>query len=380
MHLPFTFATGEALLYQTGFPLHGFPDTAQTNGSRGGGKAKKGRADDETVPPPKSLLGALMSQDTSVYVCQPDPEPRDPPTYDPLLATLDSLTLDGEEPCSNSELFSALENLGLNAEDLELLLLDERMIQVELDDNRVPSLGDLLTNNEILSYLHGALEHEHGPDGEGGAHPPAAPFMQLSQQLQQHAGAGREPPKAQPGVPNELWAETENLPSRHQHHAVLKASPLNGELLQPGPQWQLQLQQHQPLGDHSLHGHLNGTTNRLYVPSRHSTFPLDADVEFSSAHQGYQQQQQQQVQSSAIELEQLLGLSHHHQEQQQHGLLPLEAYSVFHVDSGHSKVREPKVNRWGQTIILISNFICLFISVIKVYTPGRMKVILFSYQ
>lgn len=363
MHLPFTFATGEALLYQTGFPLHGFPDAPQANGGRGGSKAKKGKADDGTAPPPKSLLEALMSQDTSVYVCQPDPEPRAPPTYDPLLATLDSLALDGEEPCSNSELFSALENLGLNAEDLELLLLDERMIQVELDDNRVPSLGDLLTNNEILSYLHGALEHERGPDGGGGAHPQAPPIVQLSQQMQQHAGAGGEPPRAQPGVPNGLWAATasQRLLGCHQHHTVLKASPLNDELPQPGPQWQLQLQQqHQPLGGHGFHGHLNGAANGSYVPNGHSAFPLNAEADFSGAHQGYQQQQLQQVQGS--ELEQLLGLSHHHhQQQQQHGLLPLEAYSVFHVDSAHSKVRESWVNRWGQTIMLICNlFVYLY--------------------
>lgn len=89
--------------------------------------------------------------------------------YDPLLSTLDSLSLDGDEPCSNSELFSALENLGLNAEDLELLLLDERMIQVELDQNHVPSLSDLLTNNEILSYIHDSLETDADAQQRGSA-------------------------------------------------------------------------------------------------------------------------------------------------------------------------------------------------------------------
>ncbi|KAI3365850.1 hypothetical protein L3Q82_000834 [Scortum barcoo] len=167
MHLPFTFATGEAMLYQTGYPLHGFPDSFQ--GKAKGNKSKKGKLDKKSSDEldPKSLLGAMMSQDESVYVCQPDTEPRMPyhsglfseqqgggfggllsgdswhvasngemgrctnktSGYDPLLATLDSLSLDVEETCSNSELFNALENLGLNAEDLEFLLLDERMIQ-----------------------------------------------------------------------------------------------------------------------------------------------------------------------------------------------------------------------------------------------------------
>lgn len=337
MHLPFTFATGEALLYQTGFPLHGFPEGPHAHGGRGGSKAKKVRADDVEAPPPKSLLGALMSQDTSVYVCQPNLEPREQPTFDPLLATLDSLTLDSEEPCSNSELFSALENMGLNAEDLELLLLDERMIQVALDDNCMPSLGDLLTNNEILSYLHGVLEHEHASNGGGGAHLQPLPIVQLSQQMQQHAGGGGEPLMIQPGIANGHWVEVENQP---QLHAAPRASQLNGELLQPDPHWQLQLQQHLPHAGHGVHDQLNGNANGSYVPNEHSNF-LPAGVEYGSAHQSSQQQQQQQkVKSSAMDLEQLLSLSH----QPQHDLLPLEAYSVFHVDSAHSKVREAQLN------------------------------------
>lgn len=199
MHLPFTFATGEALLYQTSFPIPGFSDNMVAKGKLG--KAKKTKVDkgskDELDP--SSLLGAMMRQDESVYVCQPASDPKVPycssflskqdetstfstsvdsenwnsapnsvsevpksevPTsFDPLLATLDSLSLENDENCSNSELFNALENLGLDAEDLELLLLDKRMIQVEMEPEYVPSLNDLLTNNEILSYIHDSLEN-----------------------------------------------------------------------------------------------------------------------------------------------------------------------------------------------------------------------------
>ncbi|KAG7315377.1 hypothetical protein KOW79_021465 [Hemibagrus wyckioides] len=196
MHLPFTFATGEALLYQTSFPIPGFSDSMTAKGKSG--KAKKTKVDkgSKDEPDPSSLLGAMMRQDKSVYVCQPASEPKVPyhsslltkqeetstfsssveseswisapngvpksevPTsFDPLLATLDSLSLENEENCSNTELFNALENLGLNAEDLELLLLDERMIQVEMEPEYIPSLNDLLTNNEILSYVHDSLEN-----------------------------------------------------------------------------------------------------------------------------------------------------------------------------------------------------------------------------
>ncbi|XP_007543229.2 aryl hydrocarbon receptor-like [Poecilia formosa] len=204
MHLPFTFATGEALLYQSNHPIAGFIDGSQEKNSSRSRKSRAERLARDGLDP-GSLLGALMSQDQSVYVCQPALEPKtafqssffgeqtdfsvselprqsqswDVPhngilepgisepsaSFDPLLATLDSLTLEGQGvvdaedgSCSNSELFGALEGLGLSAEDLELLLLDERMIRVEMDSDRVPTLDDLLTNDEILSYIYNCIE------------------------------------------------------------------------------------------------------------------------------------------------------------------------------------------------------------------------------
>ncbi|KAA8593048.1 hypothetical protein FQN60_018503 [Etheostoma spectabile] len=262
MHLPFTYATGEALLYQSNHPIAAFRDEGQ---EKNGSKSKKSRAERLAREglDPGSLLGALMSQDESVYVCQPALEPKmsfhsffgdqmdfsdsEPPSFhrgwdepsngvlgpgipesgtsfDPLLATLDSLSLDGhgvadsdEGGCSNSELFGALEGLGLSAEDLELLLLDERMIRIEMDPERVPSLDDLLTNDEILSYIYDSIEGRVDSTEHGGPVPPStasataatvslpesdatsdtnvqmhfppvgqAPIVKLSQQMQQH--------------------------------------------------------------------------------------------------------------------------------------------------------------------------------------------------
>ncbi|NXL52976.1 AHR protein, partial [Podilymbus podiceps] len=70
MHLPFTFATGEALLYQSAYPLPGFPDPFQskektskskkTSHSCGGWSWRDGID-------PSSLLGAMMQQDKVVY-------------------------------------------------------------------------------------------------------------------------------------------------------------------------------------------------------------------------------------------------------------------------------------------------------------------------
>uniref|UniRef100_A0A673A9I9 Aryl hydrocarbon receptor 1b n=1 Tax=Sphaeramia orbicularis TaxID=375764 RepID=A0A673A9I9_9TELE len=407
MHLPFTFATGEALLYQTSYPLHGFPDTFQ--GKAKGSRAKTGKLDKSSSDDldPKSLLGALMSQDESVYVCQPDTEPKmpyhndlfsehqvvsngfgddswhivhnseKPPSYDPLLATLDSLSLDGDDTCSNSELFNALENLGLNAEDLELLLLDERMIQVELDPNHVPSLSDLLSNNEILSYIHDSLEVDGQVDGhafEALTHPEnldigqsltggRQPIVQLSQQMQQHIGT-TELLKAQPGqmsshlgpvntnvlpeVLNEAWAvpiENHHLPDgyNHQHpQTAIKMSQLNTE--------------HKPLTSvvvlndaliPSYHKGPGSLTNGAYIPNDHSGFSQNDYNMSSTAHVSgnivngdarvdvcHYQSLVATTQTSLLQ-EQFLALS-----QPQHNQSPTDAYNMMNTTTPntHSKL------------------------------------------
>ncbi|XP_034035029.1 aryl hydrocarbon receptor 1b [Thalassophryne amazonica] len=354
VHLPFTFATGEALLYHASYPLHGFTESCRgkaKGGKAGRAKLDKGLAEDQD---PSSLLGAMMSQDESVYVCPPDTAPRisyhssilseqqDESegsrnmtsdhnwnvvsnveatrhnhkmfSYDPLLATLDSLSLKGEETCSNSELFSALENLGLNAEDLELLLLDERMIQVELDSNQVPTLGDLLTNNEILSYIQDSLQ-----TGTKGEEQGCKDFFGLPAHLQNPDGSqqpqtcpsadtpsgqplveGHENPaelvkdqswsllteeQIPPGsmVPNSHWPSS-TVESHHQPNTYIYAHPqtapktsqLSGQhqhlhpLLGSSPHWQLQ----QLNGEWSL---LPEYQNQL-TGYKHTLFDQDAEV------------------------------------------------------------------------------------------------------
>lgn len=378
MHLPFTFTTGEAMLYQTGFPLHSFSEFA--TGRAKGSNTRKGREAFPDTLDPKSLLGALMSQDESVYVCEPNSRSSlsnqqqtesecnsffsdnslqvasdQGSSHDPLLATLDSLSLDTEDPCSNSELFNALESLGLNAEDLELLLLDERMIQVELEPNHIPTLSDLLTNNEILSYVHNTLENHpagdmvpYGVNVDLPAVPASPPIIQLSQQMQQHVISG-ELVRASP-PPVELKGPT---------GPVLTPSQLNSELkhlLESSQQWSqdqhlVHYASHQQVQDPPLLGlHNQMTINGSYVPNSPTSFLPSVEVghtySITAAHRGpaallsgltapdvchYQSYQQQ---SSTLELEQLLGLS-----QAQHSL---PAYNMFNSSpqgSAHSKVR-----------------------------------------
>lgn len=357
MHLPFTYATGEALLYQSNHPIAGFRDGSHEKSSS---KSKKSRTDRLVRDglDPGSLLGALMSQDVSVYVSQPAVEPKmsfhssffdqmdfsvsepsslhrswdepgnrvvgpgitEPSTsFDPLLATLDSLSLEGqgvvdaeEGGCSNGELFGALEGLGLSAEDLELLLLDERMIRVEMDPEHVPTLDDLLTNDEILSYIYDSIEGKMDSTEHEGQAPPSTasvtatavslpesiptsdtnvempiphhklplvgqtPILQLSQQMQKHLNM-------QTGKVTHNWGQQ----SDHLANTIV-----NGELLGQNSsisngQWTAQ-------------GILNNAGIQLeHFSSQQTVFngkTSELDGELLQQHQHYLQPQQQQLQ------------------------------------------------------------------------------------
>lgn len=359
MHLPFTYATGEALLYQANHPIAGFIDDSH---EKNGSKSKKSRSDRLAKDglDPGSLLGALMSQDESVYVCQPALEPKVSfhssffaeqmgfssaeasslrrswdetssgllgpgatqaqvgTSFDPLLATLDSLSLEGqgivdsdEGGCSNGELFGALEGLGLSAEDLELLLLDERMIRVEMDPERVPTLEDLLTNDEILSYIYDSIEGKMDSSDNGGQVPPStssaaattvalpeshptsgtnvqmqfphhkpplveqAPIVQLSQQMQQHLSM-------RPSKVTHSWGQQ----GKHPTNAVV-----NGDLMaqqpNPGTQWSAQ----DILTSAGIELEAYATQQTAF---NGKTSELDSKLHQQHTHQGYLQQQQQQ--------------------------------------------------------------------------------------
>lgn len=71
MHLPFTFATGEALLYRSTHPLPGFPELFQSKGKPC--KSKKPfcshvEHSQKNGIDPRFLLGGVMQQDKAVYV------------------------------------------------------------------------------------------------------------------------------------------------------------------------------------------------------------------------------------------------------------------------------------------------------------------------
>ncbi|KAI3355669.1 hypothetical protein L3Q82_004261 [Scortum barcoo] len=320
IHLPFTYATGEALLYQSNHPIAGFRDGSH---EKNGSKSKKSRTDRlaRDGVDPGSLLGALMSQDESVYVCQPAVEPKmsfhssffdqmnfsdsepsglhrswDEPSngvlgpgvtelgisFDPLLATLDSLSLEGqgvvdseEGGCSNGDLFGALEGLGLSAEDLELLLLDERMIRVEMDPEHVPTLDDLLTNDEILSYIYDSLEGKSGSTEQGGQVPSSTSSATATTV----------------SLPESNPTSDANVQMQYPHHK----SPLVGQ----APIVQLSQQMHQHLNMRAAQDILVSAGIELgHYNAQQTVFngkasELDGEHHQQQTHEHYLQQQQQ---------------------------------------------------------------------------------------
>ncbi|XP_041104899.1 aryl hydrocarbon receptor-like [Polyodon spathula] len=174
--LPFSFATGEAVLYETTFPLAMTdPMHAKAKGTSATMASCKER-DHESLDP-NSLLGAILKQDESVYVCPPAQNTISFETG-PFVDTKDDLndilssdwqdnilpvaqnnalreeesecTLDGR----NNDLFNLMKNLGISMDDLELIQQDEEFLKVEWDDP-----GDITdVADDILNYVQDSLK------------------------------------------------------------------------------------------------------------------------------------------------------------------------------------------------------------------------------
>nr|AYN73047.1 aromatic hydrocarbon receptor 1 [Acipenser brevirostrum] len=176
LKLPFSFATGEAVLYETTFPL-AMTDPMHAKAKGTSATAASFRARDQESLDPDSLLGAILKQDESVYVCAPAQNTISFETG-PFIDTKDDLngilssdwqdnilpvaqnnalreeesecTLDGR----NNELSNLMKNLGISMDDLELIQQDEEFLKFEWDDP-----GDITdVADDILNYVQESLK------------------------------------------------------------------------------------------------------------------------------------------------------------------------------------------------------------------------------
>lgn len=159
--LPFGFTTGEAVLYDFSLPnsLSGSDSAAPGNGNQPG---PSGDLD------PNSLLGSMLKQDKSIYVCPAVPnEPQGcaqeldeeelggifSSNMQKSVLSLSENALFIQDPVdhcgseeSGCELLSLMDSLGISPEDLQLLQQDDLFLNIDVD-----------LTDDILSYVQASL-------------------------------------------------------------------------------------------------------------------------------------------------------------------------------------------------------------------------------
>ncbi|XP_067844038.1 aryl hydrocarbon receptor-like [Heptranchias perlo] len=190
MQLPFNFATGEAVLYENNLLLSEHPDPFQVQGK--GVKIKKASAgtnamDQKNGVNPGSLLGALMTQNPSLYVsrCVSEFNLDDAFANDISVVNVpgdfwqlanngknsskqEEINLDQDDPLSaimdilsqrngdENDLCDTLQNLDVDVENMELEQWEETLLK--MDNTSVPDdLNDILTKDFILSCVEDML-------------------------------------------------------------------------------------------------------------------------------------------------------------------------------------------------------------------------------
>uniref|UniRef100_A0A8K9X7C0 Aryl hydrocarbon receptor 1a n=1 Tax=Oncorhynchus mykiss TaxID=8022 RepID=A0A8K9X7C0_ONCMY len=159
LQLPFSYTTGEALLYNTSFPK-----TLVTGDSLAGDTTSPAgnitnNNQDGTLDP-DSLLGSLLKQDKSIYssaLCRRVSSSSRSRWGSGVAGgwTASHRRTDIDLIDRDRDLWSFMMNLGISREDLELFQQDEMFLDVDLDTGRDDLLPDL--TDEILSYVQESL-------------------------------------------------------------------------------------------------------------------------------------------------------------------------------------------------------------------------------
>ncbi|NP_001082693.1 aryl hydrocarbon receptor S homeolog [Xenopus laevis] len=185
--LPFLLTTGEAVLYESSFPLQTIMEVAPTKAKATSAKGSSSK--NEPPVKPSSLLGAMMRQDESVYSCPPASKifsfdnyfqdlrselsnnftSSQPENCLPVINN--NLKLEGAacslgnlahtSDCSevfpeskNNELYNIMNSLGIDVDDLEMIQQDEAFFRNEFDYSE---LSDIDVADEILTYVQETL-------------------------------------------------------------------------------------------------------------------------------------------------------------------------------------------------------------------------------
>ncbi|XP_069814899.1 aryl hydrocarbon receptor isoform X2 [Dendropsophus ebraccatus] len=187
--LPFIFATGEAVLYESSFPFQGpmGPSQNKPKGSSSKGPTAKATVSEAPVNP-ASLLGAMLRQDESVYICPPAsntfsfegfykdrselsnnfwqdtqvPVANNMKQEEGAFSQVKSAMQSSERTdvlpeVKNNELYNIMRSLGIDLDDLELIQQDEEFFRNEFEYS---DIGDIDVADEILTYVQDSLNRK----------------------------------------------------------------------------------------------------------------------------------------------------------------------------------------------------------------------------
>lgn len=172
--LPFSFTTGEAVLYEMNpiKSLSGAPSGPESVASVAPGDSNHMKLTGGLDP--NSLLGSMLKQDESLYMCRSgeptraqDPEEEEEElggiffsNWQKNIHSLSETSLFKPDPAirsggdeSNCELMSFMGSLGITPEDLELLQQEDLFLNIELDGRY--GLEDF--KDDVLSYVQESL-------------------------------------------------------------------------------------------------------------------------------------------------------------------------------------------------------------------------------
>ncbi|KAM9308059.1 aryl hydrocarbon receptor [Gastrophryne carolinensis] len=189
--LPFLFTTGEAVLYESSFPLPALmgPSANKPKSSSAKGSSTKATVNEAPVKS-SSLLGAMLRQEESVYSCPPASntftfENLYKDSMNELSNNFASGWPDNRLPVANnnvkqeeaalsqgkgvgypsdqtmvfsegknSELYNIMTSLGIGMEDLEMIQQDEEFFQTDFD---FADIGEIDVADEILNYIQDSI-------------------------------------------------------------------------------------------------------------------------------------------------------------------------------------------------------------------------------
>ncbi|NXH25639.1 AHR protein, partial [Myiagra hebetior] len=172
LQLPFSFATGEAVLY--GNDLPGFLDSFQATEEL---QTRANSNSEQRLVDPNSLLGAMMKQDASIYNCHADNVPQF--SLPGLIPEPDGLSRN--EGISNAEEDS----------DSLLVVIEALFEKSEVDGSVCQSLG--VDNTELQHWEEALLSlgAEEEPPAQGLSQRPGTTVTSCVEQMLLREGAGK---------------------------------------------------------------------------------------------------------------------------------------------------------------------------------------------